>query len=352
MTGETIIQCAGLGKRYGRAGSPALDNLDLEVPRNTVFGFLGPNGAGKTTTIRILAGLMSQSAGEAYVDGHRVGIHGRHREVIGVLRQHPAYYGWMTARELLEFVAALNGMSRVEGRHRADELLETVGLADHADKRIGEYSGGMVQRLGIAQALVNRPKVLLLDEPVSSLDPIGRRDVLEIIEQLGRETTIFMSTHILADVERVCDTVGVINEGRMVAVERVEDLREAHGSRRLELHFDGTAGARHFAKRATERGWRATTEEGGRTVWVSPGAGAGTGARAPDAGATDDFRREVLRLIVDEDIDLESLQTRASLEEAFVRLIGADASKALAGPEEASMRGAGGRAAGEREERA
>jgi ABC-2 type transport system ATP-binding protein len=203
----------------------------------------------------------------------------------------------------------------------------------------------MVQRLGIAGALVNRPKVLLLDEPVSSLDPIGRRDVLEIIEQLGRETTIFMSTHILADVERVCDTVGVINEGRMVAVERVEDLREAHGSRRLELRFDGTAGARHFANRATERGWRATTEEGGRTVWVSPGAGAGTGsgagaasgagARAPAADATDDFRREVLRLIVDENIDLESFQTRASLEEAFVRLIGADASKALAGTGEA-----------------
>lgn len=324
MPGDGIIQCMGLGKRYGSGGAPALNNLDLEVQRNTVFGFLGPNGAGKTTTIRILAGLMTQSAGEAYIDGHPVGIHEEHRRIIGVLRQNPSYYPWMSGRELLELVAALNGMHGTVARRRADELLELLGLLEDADRRLGQYSGGMVQRLGIAQALVNRPRVLLLDEPVSSLDPIGRRDVLKIIERLGAETTVFMSTHILADVERVCDTVGVINEGRMVTVETVAALRARHGVRRLELRFGGNRDVRRFTDRAAQRNWRVETEDAEGPVWVLPPE------RDEEHEDRDEqFRRDVLRVIVDDGLDLQSLETSASLEEAFVRLIGADASQEL-----------------------
>ena len=217
------IRIEGLHKSFGEV--QALDGLDLEVEPGSVFGFLGPNGAGKTTTIRILAGLARADAGEAWIDGLDVAT-GRRQVAgrIGYLPQDPAFYPWMTAREFLDHVGRVFGLPVKERLARTDELLHLVGLAEVADRRTGGFSGGMGQRLGIAQALVNRPPVLLLDEPVSGLDPVGRRELLQLIDQLRGQCTVFMSTHILADVERVCDTVAIIDQGRLLAKALQQEL--------------------------------------------------------------------------------------------------------------------------------
>ena len=214
------IQIEGLQKIYGSV--QALNGLNLSVEAGTVFGFLGPNGAGKTTTIRLLTGLARPTAGRAWVAGVEITGNGAAtgRSVaqrIGHLPEEPVFYPWMTPREFLDYVGRLFRLKSNERIARTDELLALVGLAEAGRRRIGGFSRGMRQRLGLAQALVNRPEVLFLDEPASALDPVGRKEVLELIEHLRGQCTVFMSTHILADVERVCDTVGIIARGRMVA---------------------------------------------------------------------------------------------------------------------------------------
>jgi ABC-2 type transport system ATP-binding protein len=228
------IEARGLTKRYGDV--LALDALDLAVPTGSVFGFLGPNGAGKTTTLRLLTGLGRPTAGTAVVAGVEVGrggtdLAGR----IGYLDQDPRFYGWMTGRELLTFVGRAYGLAGAALRSRVDEVLETVGLADAAQRRVGGYSGGMRQRLGVGQAMLPRPAVLFLDEPVSALDPEGRRDTLELIGRLRGASTVLMSTHILTDVERICDRVAIIDHGRLVAEARMGDLLARHARPILEM---------------------------------------------------------------------------------------------------------------------
>ncbi|MGH2408824.1 MAG: ABC transporter ATP-binding protein, partial [Chloroflexota bacterium] len=203
MSASSII-CHGLSKRYGHV--TALDRLDLTVPEGSIFGFLGPNGAGKSTAIRILATLSHPTTGDASIAGMSVTEHAdRVRRVLGYLPQEPAFPSWMSAREFLEFAAALSEVPPRERRPRAAEALDLVGLGDSARRRIGGFSGGMKGRLGIAQALIHRPAVMILDEPVSALDPLGRRDVLRIIAGLRGTTTVFLSSHILDDIDRVCD---------------------------------------------------------------------------------------------------------------------------------------------------
>jgi ABC-2 type transport system ATP-binding protein len=217
----------------------ALDGLDFGVESGSVFGFLGPNGAGKTTAIRILVGLAWASSGQAWVDGIEVTADKRQvARHIGYLPQDPAFYPWMTASELLDHVGRVFGLASKEGQARTRELLDLVGLTEVARRRIGGFSGGMRQRLGIAQALVHRPPVLLLDEPVSSLDPAGRRDLLHLIERLRGQCTVLMSTHILADVERVCDTVGIINRGKLVTQAPQKDLLERYAVPAFEVEVD------------------------------------------------------------------------------------------------------------------
>ncbi len=232
--GRPAIEARGLTKRYGEV--LALDALDLDVPTGSVFGFLGPNGAGKTTTLRLLTGLGHPSAGTATVAGVPVGrggldLAGR----IGYLDQDPRFYGWMTGRELLTFVGRAYGLRGAELGARVDEVLETVGLTEAARRRIGGYSGGMRQRLGVGQAMVSRPAVLFLDEPVSALDPAGRRDVLELIGRLRGTSTVFMSTHILTDVERICDRVAILDRGRLVTEAPIGELLARHARPILEI---------------------------------------------------------------------------------------------------------------------
>ncbi len=221
------VDIVGLTKHYGEAR--ALDGVDLSVPEGSVFGFLGPNGAGKTTTLRVLAGLARPTAGSARVLGHDVvrdadTVHG----LIGYLPDVPGFYGWMTAREFLELSGRLFGLSDPVLGERVAALLDLAGLAG-VDARIAGYSRGMKQRLGVAQALVNAPRLLLLDEPTSALDPIGRRELLEMIGGLAGRTTVFFSTHILADVERVCDSVAILARGRVVEQAGMDDLKARHG---------------------------------------------------------------------------------------------------------------------------
>jgi ABC-2 type transport system ATP-binding protein len=246
------IALEGLAKTYGAAH--ALDGVNLTVPEGSVFGFMGPNGAGKTTTLRILAGLARPSAGRARVFGRDVtrDADAVHR-LIGYLPDVPGFYGWMTAAEYLDLTGRLFGLSGKVLRERIEVLLDLAGLTD-VTTRVGGYSRGMKQRLGVAQALINAPRLLLLDEPTSALDPLGRREVLEMVATLAGRTTVFFSTHILADVERVCDTVAILARGRVVEQAAIDDLKARHGGahrvvievddpRRLEEALRGVAWA-------------------------------------------------------------------------------------------------------------
>jgi ABC-2 type transport system ATP-binding protein len=234
-TTEAAVSTTGLTKHYG-GGVVALDNLNLTVPSGSIFGFLGPNGAGKTTTLRLLTGLATATAGTGSVAGVKIGgTGGALARNIGYLDQDPRFYAWMRGRELLNMVGQLHGLRGAALKQRVGEVLEIVGLTEAAHRRIGGYSGGMRQRLGIGQALINQPRVLFLDEPVSSLDPEGRRDVLEIITRLRGTATVFMSTHILNDVERVCDRVAILNLGHLVVEGPIDELLDRYAQPIYEI---------------------------------------------------------------------------------------------------------------------
>jgi ABC-2 type transport system ATP-binding protein len=221
---DLVIETHGLGKTYKDVH--ALKSLDLTVSKNSIFGFLGPNGAGKTTTIKLLLGLARPTAGSATVFGHDI-VHDNVeiRKRVGYLAQDPRYYEYMTARQTLRYTAHFffSGPEK-EIEARITETLELVGLSDKADRPIKGFSGGERQRLGIAQAQINYPDLLILDEPAASLDPQGRRDVLEVMERLRKHTTIFYSTHILSDVQRVSDTVAILNNGQLIAQAPIDQL--------------------------------------------------------------------------------------------------------------------------------
>jgi ABC-2 type transport system ATP-binding protein len=237
MTVQPAVAIRGLTKAYDAA--LALDRVDLTVPEGSVFGFLGPNGAGKTTTLRILAGLAHPTAGHAQILGHDVvSATNQVRALIGYLPDVPGFYKWMTAREFLLFAGSLFAIERAILNERVAVLLDLAGLGD-LSAHIGGYSRGMKQRLGVAQALINAPRLLLLDEPTSALDPIGRKEVLDMIASLGGRTTVFFSTHILSDVERVCDTVAILNRGRVVRQAGIDELRAGReGGHRIVVDVD------------------------------------------------------------------------------------------------------------------
>ena len=308
------VRISGLTKRYGGArGVLALDSLDLAVPPGSVFGLLGPNGAGKTTTLRLLVGLAHPTAGSVEIDEGRIDpSRPDRRHGIGVLDQDPRYYGWMRGRELVEMVARLHGRSPGDARARAAEVLEQVGLAEAAGRRIGSYSGGMRQRLGIAQALVDRPRLLVLDEPVSSLDPEGRRDVLTLIGELHGEATVIFSTHVLSDIERICDRVGILDRGRLVTEAPLPELlaRYALPLYRLEPEPGQDAALARLATALGGVPWADRVEVDGIAMTV---------------GVTDETSasRDLLRAVVAADLRLASFErVRPGLEDVFLRLVG------------------------------
>lgn len=228
-TAPPAIRTHGLRKSYGP--HDAVAGLDLVVPAGRVFGFLGPNGAGKTTTLKLLVGLVAPTSGTAELFGRDVRENPFElRRRIGFLAQEPRFYPYLSARETLALVARLYGLgsTRAEAR-RIDASLDEVGLSELADRRVGGFSGGERQRLGIAQASLHQPELLILDEPAASLDPLGRRDVLDLIRRLQGRATVFFSTHILEDVQRVADEAAILARGRLRAQGRMDELLAGDG---------------------------------------------------------------------------------------------------------------------------
>jgi ABC-2 type transport system ATP-binding protein len=236
-----VITTHGLTKIY--KGVNALQDLNLQVPRHAICGFLGPNGAGKSTTIKLLLGLTRPTSGSTTIFGlDSVAI----RQRVGYLAQDPRFYDHMTAQETLRFTARFFYTGPKDAiEERIAETLDLVGLADKADRPIKGFSGGERQRLGIAQAQINYPDLLILDEPAAALDPLGRRDVLAVMERLRKHTTIFYSTHLLDDVQRVSDIVVIMNHGRLVAQAPIGDLLAGPGGDTYTLTLRGDVGAAH-----------------------------------------------------------------------------------------------------------
>lgn len=216
----------------------AVDGLSFNVPKNHVVGFLGPNGAGKTTTLRMLVGLSKPTSGNITISGVPV-VFGNSlsNKKVGYLPEAPSMYSWMSGFEYLNFVADLLALDKSSKKRKIKELLETVDLTESQHKRISTYSNGMKQRLGIAQSLINDPDVIILDEPVSALDPIGRKSVLNVIEKLKKNRTILLSTHILSDVDKICDDIVIINKGKLVVSAPLTELKAEYASPILEIEF-------------------------------------------------------------------------------------------------------------------
>jgi ABC-2 type transport system ATP-binding protein len=308
-----IISTRGLAKSY--RGVQSLKGIDLAVPEHSIFGFLGPNGAGKTTVIKLLLGLARPTSGTATVFGLDIAGHSRAiRRRVGYLAQDPRFYDKMTARETLRFSARFFYTGPKDAiERRVAQALELVGLSARADRPTKGFSGGERQRLGIAQAQINHPDLLILDEPAAALDPMGRRDVLQVMERLRQHTTIFYSTHLLDDVQRVSDTVAILSKGTLVAQAPIGELLDASGG----------AATYSVAMRGDSKKVRRRLEE---QPWVA--ALSVTHANASphlqvavcDEAAAE---RDLLRLVMaDPDVTvLEFGRTRHNLEDIFVDLV-------------------------------
>jgi len=238
-----VIETHDLSKSYKNV--QALKPLELKVHQNSIFGFLGPNGAGKTTTIKLLLGLTRPTTGGGVVCGGDIVRDSLEvRRKIGYLAQNPRFYEHMTAREMLRFRARFFYRGpKAEIEQRIEETLELVGLDDKADRPIKSFSGGELQRLGIGLAQINYPELLILDEPAASLDPQGRRDVLEVMSRLRKHATIFYCTHILDDVQQVSDTVAILNKGELVAQAPLQELLSGSEGTIYKIVLEGDASA-------------------------------------------------------------------------------------------------------------
>jgi ABC-2 type transport system ATP-binding protein len=228
MEREEVVRVEGLVKDFrpglGLRAKRVLDGISFGVRRNEIFGFVGPNGAGKTTTLKTLMGLIRPTAGTASILGHDI-RESAFREHVGFLPEVSYFYDYLTGVEFLDFYARLSGLPRAQRPDRIGTLLDWVGLAHAGDARLRTYSKGMLQRIGIAQALIHDPDVVFLDEPMSGLDPLGRKEIRDLILRLRRDgKTVFMNTHILSDVEMVCDRVAIIVKGRIRYEGRIEDF--------------------------------------------------------------------------------------------------------------------------------
>ena len=240
-----VLTIQGLKKRFGE--KEVLRGLDLTVPEHSIYGFVGRNGAGKTTAMKTILGLLRADEGEILVSGEKVvfGQTATNRH-IGYLPDVPEFYPFMTAREYLKLCGESMGMTDADIRKRSDELLELVGL-ENEKHRIRGFSRGMKQRLGIAQALLGRPKLLICDEPTSALDPIGRKEILDILLSVKEQTTVLFSTHILSDVERVCTDVALLNDGKIALQGTVDCLKQARRAEEFTVEANGGNHAERLA---------------------------------------------------------------------------------------------------------
>ncbi len=234
-----ILIIENLSKSFGN--NKVIDGLSFSVPEHSIYGFIGQNGAGKTTTMKMILGLLKVDSGKAVVCGEAVSFgQTRTNKYIGYLPDVPEFYPYMHPKEYLKLCGDITGMSADKIKSCSDELLALVGLSG-VNKNIGSFSRGMKQRLGIAQALLNEPKLLICDEPTSALDPIGRKEILDILLAVKGRTTVIFSTHILADVERICDHVAVLNNGRLALCGTLSELKAKHKADSLFIEFATSA---------------------------------------------------------------------------------------------------------------
>jgi ABC-2 type transport system ATP-binding protein len=301
--GSVAIRTEELGKRYGKI--TALAGLTMSIPAGDVFGFLGPNGAGKTTAVKLLLGLARPTSGEGWVLGAPLSdrtAHRRARRGVGYLPELFRYQHWLSAREVLRVHCELIGLDRASWDAEIKDALVIVGLADRADDRVGSYSKGMQQRLGLGVALLGRPALVLLDEPTSALDPVGRHDVREVIRALkDRGTTVFLNSHLLTEVEQVCDRVAIVDKGRVIQVGTLDELLTTDAVR---LRATGLENGAHDALRA----FGELQSEGD---WIVVGGIAAD--RVPD----------LVRAIVERGGRVHAVEPRhESLEDRFLRLLG------------------------------
>jgi len=267
VTPAPAIVLKELTRDYGT--THAVDSLTLSIPQGEVFGFLGPNGAGKTTTLKMLAGLISPTSGQAIVAGERVlpgSVSLSVGRKVGFLAEEPRFYPWMSGREFLVFIGRVFGLGPSAAGDRADGLLQAMGLEDRGGERIRGYSRGMRQRLGIAHALMGDPEVLLLDEPASALDPIGRKEILELIGSLRGKATIVMSSHVLEDVQRVATWVGVISQGRLLAESPLKELLRRYARPAYTLEVSGADERRAVARALASEPWLVECVEEGAAL--------------------------------------------------------------------------------------
>ena len=268
-TTDAAIRCEDLSRTYGDV--KALDALNLSVPQGAIFGFLGRNGAGKTTTMRLLTGLAHPTRGSAWIAGVET-TNGSQEAAyeFGYLPQHPVFYGWMRAWEYLDYIGRLYKLPAKLRKTRIDEVLEKVGLQDAKKRRIAGFSGGMKQRLGIAQAIIHQPKVLLLDEPTSALDPAGRYEVLDWIKNLNGDTTVFLSSHILDDVERICDQIAILHKGKLVRSGASETILNEYAVNAVDIVVDAASETQlhGFAEQLKNQPWVEETHNNPRSLRV------------------------------------------------------------------------------------
>lgn len=297
----SLVRAENLTKAFGK--ERAVNELSFQIKKGSCTALLGPNGAGKTTTIRMLAGLLKPTSGKIQFENISGGDHRLH---IGFLPQHPVFYNWMNAQEFLVYVGQLAYLSKKQANEKADELLQLVGIADARKRRIGGFSGGMKQRLGIAQAIIHEPKLLMLDEPVSALDPVGRREVLEMMKQLKKKTTILFSTHVLHDAEEVCDEILIIRRGEIALTGTLRELR--HQQQDI-ITISGDVPLEEWTESLKE--WEVITnvihQNGTATITVNN---------------LDQARNQLLREITDKNIPISTFSIgQSSLEDVFMEVV-------------------------------
>lgn len=304
----TLVQTERLSKTFG--ATQAVRSLSFTVGEGRCLALLGPNGAGKTTTIRMLTGLLEPTSGSIVYSGAEGGDA---RALIGYLPQTPPAYGWMTGAEFLVHCARLCGMHAQAASAAAAVLLERVGIAQAARRRIAGYSGGMKQRLGLAQALIHKPKLLVLDEPVSALDPVGRREVLELLRELKRETTVIFSTHVLHDAEELCDDIIIMTDGAITLQGALADIRERHREPVITVDTDG---------RPETADWLNNWAAGdGRSEYVRETALGASSIRIV-VSDMERARRELLADIADANVGVRRIELgHTSLEDLFMKAV-------------------------------
>ena len=242
-----ILQITDIYKSFG--SKKILDGVSFNVSENSIFGFIGKNGAGKTTTMKMILGLLKPDSGNILVNGEKVTFgQNKTNKYIGYLPDVPEFYGYMTPREYLMLCGQIVGLDNSVCKDRANELLSLVGLTEH-NKKIRGFSRGMKQRLGIAQALLAKPKLLICDEPTSALDPLGRKEILDILTSVKKDTTVLFSTHILSDVEKICDNIAFLNQGKITITGTIDEIKRNRCSEGFEIEVSNENEADSIAKR-------------------------------------------------------------------------------------------------------